>query len=196
MNSYVRWILKIGFLATILSVVSVYAAEHQMSHEEHQHNQSHMETSTPLTSAGNYAFWTIQEVIEKLDSDPQTDWSKVNLEALRQHLIDMQNFTLNVNVLSQHPIAMGMKAVIRPTTKDAAASLDRVFSAHPAQLHKETGWKMKVVKKDGNYQLTVTTKKAAEVDRINGLGYIGVMALGTHHQVHHWAMAKGLNPHQ
>ena len=193
MNSYIQQALKVGFVAAILSATCTYAAEHQMSQDEHQH---HMGTTTPLTSAGNYAFWTIQEVIEKLDSDPNTDWSKVNLEALRQHLIDMQNFTLNVRVLSQKPIDMGMKAIIRPINKDAAASLDRVLSAHPAQLQKETGWQMTVDKKDGNYQLTVTTKKANEVARINGLGYIGIMALGAHHQIHHWAMAKGLNPHQ
>jgi len=155
-----------------------------------------MGTATPLTSAGNYAFWTIQEAIEKLDADPDTDWSKVNLEALRQHLVDMQNFTLNVNVLSQHPISNGMQAVIHPVNKDAAASLQRVLAAHPAQLRQETGWEMTVSKQKGNYVISVVTKDPAQVARINGLGYIGVMAVGAHHQVHHWAMAKGLNPHQ
>jgi hypothetical protein len=41
----------------------------------------------------------------------------------------------------------------------------------------------------------VVSKKAHEVAKIRGLGYIGVMAYGNHHQPHHWAMASGENPH-
>jgi hypothetical protein len=33
--------------------------------------------------------------VQILDADPKTDWSKVDLEALRQHLIDMDEVTLS-----------------------------------------------------------------------------------------------------
>ena len=44
----------------------------------------------PLTRSGDGhdAFGAIQEIVQILDADPNTDWSKVDLEALRQHLID------------------------------------------------------------------------------------------------------------
>ena len=45
-------------------------------------------TDTP-TMPGQDAFGAIQEIVQILQSDPKTDWSKVNIEALRQHLIDM-----------------------------------------------------------------------------------------------------------
>jgi hypothetical protein len=32
--------------------------------------------------------------------------------------------------------------------------------------------------------------------KIRGLGYIGLMAYGDHHQRHHWAMATGKSPHK
>lgn len=153
-------------------------------HGDHPPPHQHMQTPSPLTAAGNDAFWAIQEAIQKLDADPHTDWSKVNLEALRQHLVDMQNFTLYVEVLSQTPIAQGMKAEVRPTTKGSEASLERVFAAHPAQLKRETGWEMHVTKQGDVFVLTVTTPNEAEVDRLRGLGYIGVMALGAHY---HWS---------
>jgi hypothetical protein len=41
----------------------------------------------------------------------------------------------------------------------------------------------------------VTTTKPDEVAKIRGLGYIGILATGAHHQAHHWAMARGINPH-
>ena len=40
----------------------------------------------------------IQEILPKLEADPRRDWSKVEIEALRQHLIDMNNVTLNAVV--------------------------------------------------------------------------------------------------
>jgi hypothetical protein len=41
------------------------------------------------TFPGQDAFGAIAEVVQLLDADPQTDWSRVDLERLRQHLIDM-----------------------------------------------------------------------------------------------------------
>jgi hypothetical protein len=182
--------------AVVVQPMCAFGADEHAQHAGHSSAHSHVMSASPLTAAGNYAFLTIQEAIEKLDADPNTDWSNVNLEVLRQHLVDMQNFTLNVKVLSQKPLIKGMQAVVRPDNKDAEASLDRVFDAHPVQLKKETGWDMSVTKQDGSYTVTVTTNNPAEVAKIRGLGYIGAMATGAHHQSHHWSMAKGENPHQ
>jgi hypothetical protein len=189
------------FCTPLLLLGSAFSADvHHGSavgqHGDHPSTHHAMSTPLPLTAAGNDAFGTIQEAIQQLDADPHTDWSKVNLEALRQHLVDMQNFTLHVEVLSQTPITQGMKAEVRPTTTRSEASLERVFAAHPAQLKRETGWDMHVAKQGDVFVLTVTTPNPAEVDRLRGLGYIGVMALGAHHQVHHWGMVRGASPHQ
>jgi len=151
--------------------------------------------SSPLTEPGNDAFGTIQEAIRALEADPNTDWSKVNLEALREHLVDMNNMTLNVTVMSQKPIDSGVEILVMPDSARAAGSLDRVLAAHPAQLEMETGWKMTVRKKDGKYDIVVTTQKRSEVAKVRGLGYIGILAIGGHHQLHHWAMATGKQPH-
>src|SRR5712691_6818530 len=52
------------------------------------------EISNQPTMAGQEAFGTIQEVVRILETDPTTDWSKVNIAALRDHLIDMNEVTL------------------------------------------------------------------------------------------------------
>jgi hypothetical protein len=54
---------------------------------------------------------------------------------------------------------------------------------------------MHVAKQGDVFVLNVTTQKLAEIDRLRGLGYIGVMALGAHHQEHHWAIVRGESPH-
>jgi hypothetical protein len=43
------------------------------------------------TLPGQDAFGAIQEIVRMLEADPKTDWSKVDLETLRQHLIDMND---------------------------------------------------------------------------------------------------------
>ena len=59
--------------------------------------QQGQETGKPDVSVptmpGQDAFGAIQEIVRILEADPKTDWSKVNLEALRQHLIDMKDVT-------------------------------------------------------------------------------------------------------
>ena len=50
-------------------------------------------TGTPAMP-GQDAFGAIAEVVQMLDADPSTDWSKVDLERLRQHLIDMDEVTM------------------------------------------------------------------------------------------------------
>ena len=166
--------------------------QHNMS----QHSQHQSRTvSGGLTESGTDMFATIQEVIGKLEADSDTDWSKVNLEALRQHLRDMFEFSYNVDVISQQPIEHGVKIVVKPVTVRAEQALDKVLAAHPMMLKMETGWDMQSSKANGEYQIIASTTKASEIDKIRGLGYIGLLAIGNHHQPHHWAMTKGKNPH-
>ena len=190
--------MKLNLLVcTVLLTQGLYAfAEDNHSTMMMQHQHAMKTTDAGLSEAGNDAFGTIQEVISKLNSDPDTDWSKVNLEALRLHLVDMHEMTLNVNLLSQTAVNNGVETVIEPSTPRAAEALVRVFSAHPMQLKQETGWEMQVVKTGERYTLTTTTENPEEISKIRGLGYIGLMAYGAHHQAHHWAMARGENPHE
>jgi hypothetical protein len=54
---------------------------------------------------------------------------------------------------------------------------------------------MVVTNNNGIFTIAVTTDQLQDVDKLRGLGYIGIMAYGSHHQLHHWAVALGENPH-
>ena len=175
--------------------------DHNMEHSsDMKHNTNSDEYSIAksshfvLTEAGTDPFAVIQEAIALLEANPDTDWSTVNIEALRLHLIEMQDMTLNVTV-EQQPISLGFMAVITPTTNRALQSMAQVLSAHPSQMKEETGWDMVVTNNNGIFTIAVTTDQLQDVDKIRGLGYIGIMAYGSHHQPHHWAMASGENLH-
>ncbi len=152
--------------------------------------------STVLQAPGQSVFGTVQEAIRRLEADSTTDWSQVDMAALRQHLLDMERVAMHVAVEEQMPIDGGVRLRVRPTQEAARASLDRVLDAHPHMLRQETGWTMAVTEDDDAYVLRVTTPDSPEVEKIRGLGYIGLLAYGQHHQRHHWHLVRGAHPHE
>jgi len=188
-----RLLVVIFFLSSILYASGEHTGNHL--HDGKPMNHSTSDGSIALLEAGNDAFGTIQEVIIQLQNDPNTNWKNVNIEALRTHLIDMYDMTMNVEVVSQKNIQDGSEVIIKAITSRAEKALERVFMAHPSQLKKETGWTMKAELKNQSYTIITTSPNKKDIDKIRGLGYIGLMAHGKHHQPHHWMMATGKNPH-
>ena len=63
--------------------------------------------------------------------------------------------------------------------------------AHEMDRTHLNGWSAKTEKLPNGVVLTVTSANAKEVSHIRGLGFIGIMVSGPHHQPHHLAMARG-----
>jgi hypothetical protein len=84
------------------------------------------------TMPGQDAFGAIQEIVRMLEADPNTDWSKVNLEALRQHLIDMNEVTLEAEVVAK-PVDGGIEAKVTGTGRTVQA-IQRMVPAHAHEI--------------------------------------------------------------
>ena len=141
------------------------------------------------TMPGNDAFGAIQEIVRILEADPTTDWSKVNLEALRQHLIDMNEVTLGADA-AQKPIDGGLEIKVTADGRTLAA-VQRMVPAHAQEINGLNGWLAKTETLPNGVRLTVTSSDPKEAQHIRGLGFIGILVSGTHHQPHHLAIAKG-----
>ena len=140
---------------------------------------------------GQDAFGAIQEIVRILEADPKTDCSMVNLEALRQHLIDMNEVTLKADAVIK-PIDGGIEIAVTGTGRTVEA-IQRMVPAH-AQAIDQThlnGWSTTTNPLSNGVLLTVTSNDPQQVQHIRGLGFIGLMVSGSHHQPHHLAMAKG-----
>lgn len=144
------------------------------------------------TQPGQAAFAAIQEIVQILEADPRTDWSKVDIEALRQHLIDMNNVTLQAQVKSE-PIEGGMRFTVtgQGPVQD---SIRRMVQAHAATMDGVDGWHFSAANMDGGAIFTVVVP-SGDVPKLRGLGFIGVMTRGMHHQEHHLMLARGEHPH-
>jgi hypothetical protein len=146
------------------------------------------EPSGMPTEAGQAAFGAIQEIVGILLADPKTDWSKVNINALRQHLIDMDEVTMRANANAQ-PIPGGVRIMATGRGRTLEA-IQRMVPAHAMDINGLYGWTVQAKAIPNGEELAVTTSKPADVQKIRALGFMGIMVLGTH-QMHHLEMAKG-----
>jgi hypothetical protein len=158
-----------------------------MMMQMHGQAAGQMGATTP-TMPGQDAFGAVQEIVRILEADPNTDWSKIDLEALRQHLIDMNEVTLNADAAAK-PIDGGLEIAVTGTGR-TLAGIQRMVPAH-AQMLKMNGWNARTEPLPNGVLLTVASSDPKEVQHIRGLGFIGLLVSGGHHQPHHLAMAKG-----
>jgi hypothetical protein len=144
------------------------------------------------TQAGQDAYAAIAEVVRILEADAGTDWSKVNLEALRQHLVDMNQVTLRaVSRATNVPGGARFEVTGQGTT---AESIRRMLGAHAPMLDQMTEYRATSENIPGGVRLTVLaegTGDTATESWIRGLGFIGLLTVGAHHAVHHLALARG-----
>jgi hypothetical protein len=145
------------------------------------------------TMPGQDAFGAIQEVVRILDADPKTDWSKVDLEALR-HLIDMNEVTLKADADAK-TVDGGLEIAITGIGRTLIA-IQRMIPAYAQHANGLNGRTAKAASLPNGELLTVTATDPKEIQHIRGLGFIGLLVSGSMHQPHHLAMAKGEFDHE
>lgn len=167
----------------------------------HQHTSAMRHDSATMSAAqqsgGQAAFSAISEVVRLLSADPTTDWSKVNIEALRQHLIDMDNVILrSVSNVIAAPSGLTMDVTGAGVVGEAVR---RMLTAHRHELDEMPEYRASVTMIPNGARLTVTARNAddtATMLRIRGLGFAGLLTEGDHHAAHHLMLAKGEAVHK
>lgn len=178
-------------LALMLTVLAVAPAAAQSTGHQHTPGMVHQAPVQP-TEAGQAAFAAMAEIVKLLDADPATDWSTVDLEALRRHFADMNLVTLK-SAVQRTQVAGGLGMDV---TGDAATaqSIQRMVTNHAKMLDAMPDLVAKTTMIPGGVRFVVTAEKpddARAVARIRGLGFGGLLVLGDHHTAHHLQIAKG-----
>lgn len=189
--------MKIILLAiTLVSLMphAAIAGEETQGHVASMDHGAKIAVVTTLTEPGQSAFAAIQEIVKILDAAPETDWPKVNIEALRQHLIDMNNVTLDARV-ENVAIADGVKFAVS-AKGEVRDSIRRMVMAHASAMNGVGGWGYIAEISGAGANLTVIPPNKASILKLRALDFIGIMALGMHHQQHHLMIAKGEGVHQ
>jgi hypothetical protein len=185
-NSFALFVLvAIGAGAVVAASAVVFAQDKaQMEHDQHIHRGDAVVPTMP----GQEAFGTIQEIVRILEADPATDWSKVDIAALREHLIDMDDVTMRADA-RQRALDNGLEITITGEGRTLAA-IKRMVPAHAHELA-ALGCDARTQELPNGVKLVVTASDPREVVKLKGLGFMGIMVQGAHHQAHHLMMARG-----
>ena len=141
------------------------------------------------TEPGQAAFGAIQEIVEMLQADPHTDWSKVGIDAVRQHLIDMDEVTMRATA-QKEPVENGLRIKVTGSDRTLEA-IQRMVPEHAHDIDGMYGWTVRTTELPNGVELTITASNPADVQKIRALGFMGIMVQGSHHQMHHLAVSKG-----
>lgn len=185
-----------NIVKTALAAISVAllivgpAMSQQMDHDAHM--QSPENSIIPL-EPGQDAFAAIAEIVAILRTDPETDWGRVSINALRAHLVDMNELVLGAVVETRpHPDGLTMRVLLEGPAGDAAS---RMVPAHGPVLAAETGWASEVDVGTESLVWTVADLTGDRIAEIQALDFFGLMATGDHHRAHHIAIARGVAAH-
>ena len=190
---------RAAFLLTVLLPVFAFAQtmrDHDppaMMRGHHPGGTADAADLNQPSQSGQGAFGAVQEIVGILEADPNTDWRTVNIDALRQHLIDMDNVTLRADVTNE-PIEGGVRFVISGTGP-VRDSIQRMVTAHARIMNGVGNWAFVATNTETGAVLAVTVP-ANDVEKLRGLGFFGVLTRGMHHQTHHLMIARGMDPHQ
>jgi hypothetical protein len=192
--------LRAATFGTAIVVAAAFGALHlapsAAQSPAHDHAAMRQPATAPAatpTLPGQDAFGAIQEIVRILEADPATDWSRTDLAALREHLIDMNDVTLRADA-AQRPVEGGLEIAVTGSGRTLDA-IRRMLPAHARELNDLPGWRAHTEPLPDGVRLTVTSADPKEVARIRGLGFIGLLVSGSHHQPHHLMMARGQQVH-
>lgn len=165
------------------------------SHSSHSlHSASTGSTTGAIpTESGQAGFAAIAEIVEIMINDPDTDWSLVNMDALRAHLVDMDLLTTDAIVKMETDGEITAFSVTG--TERTFEAAERMVPAHSAELTNNLGWDISTEIDDAVVTMIVKPTTDVPINKIRGLGFFGIMATGAHHQPHHLGMAKGTMVH-
>ena len=139
---------------------------------------------------GQAAFAAIDEIVRMLEADPNTDWSSVSIDALRRHLVDMDNVTLRARVVTT-PVPGGSRFDLSGDTDAVRQSIRHMVASHTSMADGDEGRHVVSAPSAMGATMTVTAAGEPAQTRIRALGFFGLLTHGVHHPLHHLKMATG-----
>jgi hypothetical protein len=182
-------------LALLLPMSALMAQGHV-----HTPGMTHPATPQPAaaapTQAGSAPFAALAEVVALLEADPSTDWSRVRLDRLRDHLVDMHRVTVDARVAARD-VPGGAEFTVTGTGATVGA-IQRMVTAHGAMLNGPSNaagaLRVHTMTLPAGARVRVTAAAPEDVRavaRVRALGFHGFLVLDNHHGPHHLALARG-----
>ena len=183
-------VLWLSSLAITVLALSFWAAKPH-SGQKHSIGHKHISNLNNLPQEGGQAIYAaIIEVVALMEKDPETDWSKVNIDRLRTHLMDMNYLILDTEattvVAADDEIQFDVLG-----NEESTPSVHRMIQAHSQFIAQKRGWTVEPKLYENGATVTIIVEDSSEIKRLKALGFYGFMSLDSHHQAHHYQIALG-----
>ena len=184
-----RSIMLVSIIVALASL-SLWATEKHNGHKPAMKHNAMENNDVQAKEGGQATFAALVEIVSLLEQDDNTDWSTVDLDVLRAHLLDMNQLILNTEATKSTNGDTQIQFDIRGTTA-SIPSIHRMVPAHSRFIEQSRGWVIDPELNEVGAKLTITVNNASTLSRLNALGFYGFMSLDSHHQAHHYRMAVG-----
>ncbi len=183
-------LITLGGVVLALVSLSLLAAEMHSGHNPGMKHEGMADIGAQPREGGQATFSALIEIVGLLEQDLTTDWSQVDLDGLRSHLLDMNHLILDTTATKQIIGGKQIRFDVRGTA-ESIPSIHRMVVAHSRFIERSRGWTIKPALNLDGAKLTVTVENANTLVRLNALGFYGFMSLDSHHQAHHFQIAMG-----
>ena len=183
------------FTALMLGMSFANSVSSQL-HEQHSSKHLHSTSAVQSTmeslpgEGGQSAFTAMSEIISMLERDPSTDWATVQIDVLREHLVDMHLLMLDTRVDTEILDDTSIRFRVSGQGR-AVNAIHRMVPSHASAVRDSTGWFIDVARDPAGVTLMINPRDEKAFTKLRALGFYGFMSIGAHHQAHHFQMAKG-----
>lgn len=190
--------LRPGCPVAVVAVLALLVPASALRAQGHAHTpgMTHPAPSAPAaavpTQAGSAPFAALAEVVALLEADPATNWSRVRIDRLRDHLVDMHRVTVEAEVAVR--VVPGGAAYTVTGRGATVGAIQRMTAAHGAMLNAGGALRVITTRTPAGARVVITAADpgdARAVARVRGLGFHGFLVLDDHHGAHHLALARG-----
>lgn len=182
-------IRKLVNVSLLLFSSTLFAQE---KHSGHAHGTSQVtkHAQTELVEGGQSTFAALIEIVSLLQTNPDTEWEKVDIDALREHLLDMNRLMLSTSATAKTIATNTIQFEVQGTGA-ALGSIHRMVSTHSTFIQTLRNWDVQADLTSTGALVQIETDEIDSLRQLNALGFYGFMSLDSHHQDHHLGIATG-----
>ena len=140
-----------------------------------------------------HAFKVLAGLVARLEADPTTDWRRVDLEAVRRHLADLERVTLAAEVRAEE-LPGGVGLTVTGPDPASVAAIRRLLPERAARLAEARRWKVATVTVPEGLRVEVRSLDPREAGRIRALGLTGLLVVGPLDEAYLLGLARGEPP--
>lgn len=142
---------------------------------------------------GPPALTLLADLVARLEADPATDWQRVDLEAARAHLRDLDRLTLFARAEVRELVG-GVELLVTGPDAAGEAAIRRLLPGAAARLAAARRWRLATAPIEGGLRVEVRSLDPRETERIRALGLVALLVAAAGDEAYLLNLARGEPP--